>query len=197
MVEDGVEGEAGGAVEAYSCEVGAHVGGAVGRTARNAQTFDKVEVAIAVHAQASDVALLAVADGAEEAGRVDKLEGIEAFGALVVKVTSLAVEDIALNATNIASVVGNAETWKAHSADVVLGAGLAVEHSARERLTSSIDQVVQSLAKSTNTSRRAHGAELQIALNTGTIHGLEATHAFRAETGGVAGLAIVDIAADT
>ena len=153
MVEDGVEGEASRAVEAHSCEVGAHVGGAVVRTSRDAQALNCVEVTVAGHAQAIDVAFLAVADGAEQAGRVDELEGIDAFDALAVKVAGLAVEHVALNATNIALVVHQTETFKAHSANVVLGAGLAVEDSARERLTSSIDQVVQSLALSTNASR--------------------------------------------
>ena len=75
MVVVAVQGEGWVALEASSSEVAAMTGQTVGGASLDAQSLDCVEVNLAVGAQSTGVARLAVGDGAEQAGLVvDQLE---------------------------------------------------------------------------------------------------------------------------
>ena len=137
--------------------------------------------------------MLTVIDGAEEAGPIDELEGIETLRALVVERAGLAVGDGARDAVHAGV---ETETRQTNGADVVLGAGHTVEHGAGERLAGAVDVLVVGLAGSAHSGRGTVGAELDVAFDAGTVQSLEPAHADRAEIGGAAGLAVGDVAAD-
>lgn len=137
--------------------------------------------------------MLTVIDGAEEAGPIDELEGIDTLRALVVERAGLAVGDGAGDAVHAGV---ETETRQTNGADVVLGAGLTVQHCAGERLAGTVDVFVVGLAGSAHAGRGTVGAELDVAFDAGTVQSLEPAHADRAEIGSITRFAVGDVAAD-